>query len=268
MSDIYLTWASNINENNFPEYAVYFSSVCKHSNYGKKICLTDSLEEKYNSYFSSLGWEIVSSGAENILRDRHFAYWQYLCSCSPYDYVMISDSRDVLLQGNAIKEARFYQQNVILTSEGFPHRDSPFNMMDQLIAQQGVPERPFADWPVVNGGVILGLCGAVRNFCYMVWSAAIRARMTGTDQGIINYLYNHLREDKNYFLADPKCCNLCITGEGVKHKLIPFSPEWCDGKICLGEQPYFIFHQWERTEFREAVLQEYSVEHILPPCKI
>lgn len=265
MSDIYLTWASNVTGDNFPEYNVYFSSVYKHSSYGKKVCLTNSLDEK----FRPSGWEVIDVDCKmsHLLRDRHYAYWKYLCGCSPYDYVMISDSRDVLLQGNAIKHARMRPEGVILTGEGFTHRESIFNMADQLHAQQGVPEVPYFDWPVVNGGVILGLCGPVRNFCFLVWSTAMRSRVLGTDQGIINYLYHFLREDGNYFLSSPVDSDLCVTGEGVKYNFVPYSVS--GGKICMSDgQPYLIFHQWERTEFREAVLQEYSANLILPPCEI
>ena len=47
MKNLFLTWASKINESTWPYYQVYFDSVSRINKDDDFVCLTDSLEEKY-----------------------------------------------------------------------------------------------------------------------------------------------------------------------------------------------------------------------------
>lgn len=264
MTDLYLTWASNVTDENFPEYLVYFKSIPRNS-YTEAICLTNSLEDKYRRQIEKTGCRVVTSEAQVdfLLRDRHLAYWQYLCKNPDHDYVLVSDSRDVLFQDDPIFYSRrnLYAKNLVLTSEGFPHRASEFNMVDQFHAQANVQDfgKRYMDWPVVNGGVILGKAPCVRSFCFLVWNTCLRSLGGCTDQAIINYLYSFLRDDPEYFLADPNTCRLSLTGEGVKHGLLDIQPVLINNRLCTPDkEPYCIFHQWERTLFKQQILNHYA----------
>lgn len=270
MSDLCLTWVSNCNDSNFNEYLVFFKSLReKQSRFiGDTVVLTNSLEDHYRQQLRSLGCLIYDVNQfqpppkiDWVVRDRFFAFWQYL-SQREYEYVLISDARDVLIQESpfVFMRGRLWRHSVALTSEGFPHRVSPFNMVDQLDTQRNVRDfdQKYMDWPVVNAGVMIGRSEALRNLCFLIWTNTVRS-MAGTDQAALNYLYSYLRMDKAYFLADPHHCPLAVTGEALRHRLLNIEPIHHEDQICMPDgRPYFIFHQWDRTEFRDQILQRYS----------
>lgn len=206
---------------------------------------------------------------ENVLRDRWLHYWKFLSTQHDYDCVLISDSRDVLVQGDPfLFLRRSWKHNLIVTSEGFHHSESQWNMVDQFEAQKSVGDfnRNHFFWPVVNGGVVLGRNSFVKNFCFLVWSSVVRTHRACTDQGVINYLMSYLKEDPEYLVADPHESLLCITGEGIKNNLLKFTPMFQDGKICNSDgQPYILFHQWDRTIFKEEILSRHGARSILSP---
>lgn len=260
--DLYLTWASNCNEANFPEYLVYFKSLKKFKNTADAVCLTNALEDRYRGELKQFCHVVQSeTKIEWIVRDRFLAFWEYLCKHPEYNYVVLTDSRDVVFQGDPLRYMRgvSHRYQLALTSEGFSHRQSEFNLIDQFEHQRSVRgfDHNYFDWPVVNGGVILGTLAAVKNFCLMVWSNTVRS-VSGTDQAAINYLYQYLKRDSECFLADPHTSVLSITGEAVKHQLLQFSPVYQNNSLCTTQgDPYLIFHQWDRTEFKESILRQY-----------
>lgn len=258
MNDLFLTWASNCNNQNIEEYLVYFQSLKDKVRDADVVCLTNNLSHEHEQKIALTGCLIrrIDLPCENVLRDRWLHYWKYL-STQKYDCVLISDSRDVVVQDNPFLFLRRSNHQIILTSEGFQHSESQWNMVEQFEAQKSVCDfnRNHIFWPVVNGGVILGRSDFLKNFCFLIWSAVLRTQAHCTDQGVINYLMSFLQEDSQYFIADPHESLLCITGEGIKNKLLKFEPSFRDGKICNSDgQPYILFHQWDRTNFRDEIL--------------
>jgi hypothetical protein len=270
MSDLFLTWASNCTNQNISEYLVYFHSL-KNKAYGSEVvCLTNNLAPEHEDEIKATGCRVkrLDLPCENVLRDRWLHYWKYLCSTSvDYDCVLISDSRDVLVQGDPFLFLRHaWKSKLIVTSEGFHHSESQWNMVDQFEAQKSVGDfnRNHFFWPVVNGGVVLGRSSFVKNFCFLIWSAVLRTRGACTDQGVINYLMSFLKEDPEYSIADPHNSLLCVTGEGIKQNLLKFKPIFHDGKICNSDgQPFILFHQWDRTNFKEEILSRHGARRIL-----
>lgn len=264
MSDLFLTWASDCTEENISEYLVYFKSLKNKARDADVVCLTHSLAPEHAFKISALGCRVKQvASCEWVLRDRWFHFWDYLSSHSDhYDCVLICDSRDVLVQGDPfIFLRRSWPKKILVTSEGFNHIDSQWNMAEQLEAQKSLPVelRNYVFWPVVNGGVVLGRIQPVRNFCFLVWSAVMRNTAACTDQAVINYLMSFLKNDPDYRICDPHDSLLCITGEGVKNSLLKFVPIFKDGKICNSDaQPYILFHQWDRTIFKQEILNQFS----------
>jgi len=264
MSDLFLTWASNCADHNISDYLVYFKSLKNKSHASEVVCLTNNLASEYECLITATGCQVkrLDLPCKNILRDRWLHYWKYLCSISTeYDCVLISDSRDVLIQGDPFLFLRqACKSKLIVTSEGFRHFESQWNMMDQFKAQKAVGDfdRNQFFWPVVNGGVVLGRSDFVKNFCFLIWSSVLRTCVSCTDQGVINYLMSFLKEDPEYLIVDPHSSLLCITGEGIKQNLLNFTPLFHEGKVCnLDGQPYILFHQWDRTNFKEEILSRY-----------
>lgn len=266
MSDLFLTWASDCTEENFSEYLVYFKSLKNKSHDADVVCLTNSLKPEYEAKISALGCRVkhVSSDfpCEWVLRDRWLHFWNFLTARADwYDCVLICDSRDVLVQGDPFRFLRCSSKNLIVTSEGFNHIDSSWNMIEQLEAQKPLGDfnRTYVNWPVVNGGVVLGRNSCLRNFCFLMWSTVLRNKAMCTDQGVLNYLMSFLKNDPEYLVVDPHDSPLCITGEGIKNNLLKFSPTFKNGKIhnSVG-QPYILFHQWDRTFFKQEILNLHS----------
>lgn len=271
MTDLFLTWASKCDNHNISDYLVYFKSLKNKAVASEAVCLTNDLAPEYESEISATGCRVkrMDFPCENVLRDRWLHYWKYLSSRHDHDCVLISDSRDVLVQGDPfLFLRRSWKNQLIVTSEGFHHSQSDWNMLDQFEAQKSVGDfnRNHYFWPVVNGGVVLGRNSFVKNFCFLVWSTVLRTHGACTDQGAINYLMSYLKEDSEYLIADPHDSLLCITGEGIKNNLLSFSPPFKDGKICNSDgQPYILFHQWDRTIFKEEILSSYGARSILAP---
>jgi hypothetical protein len=269
MDDVCLTWISKCTPDIVHNYLVYVRSLQACNFSGHIVILTDDMSESIKILFKAAGcliedirsWD-KSIRIDYLLRDRHLAFWQYL-NRQQYDYVLITDSRDVCFQVNPMPYLRrcFWNKSLILSSEGFMHRESPFNMIDQIEAQRNVRDfdHKYVDWPVVNGGVIVGRAEFVKNFCFLVWTNCVRAKGSCTDQGIINYLFNYLQHDSGFHLVDPNNDPLVVTGEGIKCELVPVT--YKDDLVCMPDgRPFYIFHQWDRVEgMGQSILNRHSL---------
>lgn len=263
MSQLVLTWVSNCNQNNFPEYKVFFKSLRATGYSDEIVILTNSLDPEYREEFKKFDCVIQDVDPQiqvyYILRDRHLAFWNFLNTNKHlYKKIIIADARDIVFQKNPFDVQ--IVQNITLASEGFLHRDSAFNCVDQLHAQRVVRDfdHKYADWPVINGGFIYGTNEAIKNFCFLIWSNSVKTAAGVTDQAVINYLYNaYLRHDDDYYVADPHKSSLILTGEAVKENLIQVYQKY--HQICMNnDEIYYVFHQWDRTIFAKEILQKYS----------
>ncbi len=191
-----------------------------------------------------------------IIIDRWLYFYQVLCA-REYDTVLLVDSRDVYFQGDPFLHAT---DRVLLSSEGVLHRNSSWNSEDQKMSQESLKLNiPFSDWPVVNGGVVLGPAKKVREYCLLLYLQALGSA-TRTDQAAINRLWNiYLKHDPDYALADPNGDTFCVTGETIKRDSMSRPTLFRHGKMCSPDRtPFALFHQWERTEYRDEILRTYD----------
>lgn len=194
--------------------------------------------------------------SENIMIDRWLFFYQILCSAS-YSHVLITDSRDVYFQDNPFKYAT---EQVILSGEGVPHKESEWNTAFQKRNLESL-ELSFdiADWPVVNGGIVLGPVRKVRDYCLLVYTNA-RKNITDTDQPVIGLLWNTLlRHNPDFALAEPGTSALCVTGDTLKEQKLA-APIFFEKGIVLNSSrvPYALFHQWDRTIYRDEILRMHN----------
>ena len=193
--------------------------------------------------------------SENIILDRWLYYYQILTNAQ-YENVLLIDSRDVYFQTDPFVYAN---NTVMLTSEGLTHAESEWNTEDQKLSQQtlGMHDE-FSSWPVVNGGVVLGPTAKVRAYCLLVYTNA-RKSATHTDQAAINRLWNlYLSHDSDYSLADPNNDSFCMTGDTLKTRNIKVPTQFVRNQITTAAgKPYALFHQWERTEYRDTILHAF-----------
>ncbi|MEI7488047.1 MAG: hypothetical protein WCJ72_11685 [Chryseobacterium sp.] len=259
MKNLFLTWASKINESTWPYYQVYFDSVSRINKDDDFVCLTDSLEEKYIDKIVinyNCRIQFVKTKTKNIFTERWLAYWNFLKNKS-YENVFISDSKDVFIQEYPFEILKSEKVQLVLTKEGFLHKESPFNMKDQLNLQVdfGDTIENYTDWPVVNAGVCCGKYPLIFDFCFLMWSNCFSHKKC-TDQAVLNFLISKIKEDSRYHITDPNHDSFCLTGEVLKEKFLIFEPTIENNKVMSNTNyPFSIFHQWNRTKFAELILQ-------------
>ncbi len=256
--NVFLTYASNINEKNWIQYQVYFHSVCKIIGNNKAVCLTDNLNYEYEKKIKELNFEVLYCPQKNkkIFTNRWYAYWNFFQN-HHFDKVIITDSRDVLFQYDPFSFCPEYSIGVV--SEGFDHKSSPFNMMDQLNLQKNQLDNleTYVDWDVLNGGIFLAYHKYFSDFCYLMWSNCL-GRPSCTDQAVLNFLYNGLKKTGKIYVFDPRKDIFCLTGEAEKENLLPFNASFQNGFIQNENgQKFCLFHQWDRTKFSNEILKTF-----------
>jgi len=256
--NLYLTWANNIDDLNWNQYQVYFSSISKIKFNNKFVCLTDGIDSKYISKIEEYGCEIITEPRKNkkIFTNRWYSFWKYL-SKSDCDKVIITDSRDVLFQHDPFSYCPEFAVGVCC--EGFEHQSSSFNMIDQMNLQKNQMEdlENYTDWCVVNGGVCISYRKNIIDFCFLMWSNCL-GRPFCTDQAVLNFIYNNLKSTGKMYLFDPRKDSFCLTGEAEKEFLLPYDVQMIDGLIENQKKDRFcVFHQWDRTKFSNQILKRF-----------
>jgi hypothetical protein len=149
------------------------------------------------------------------------------------------------------------------------HLVSPWNMMDQFKCQRPLKSYQFDQqmWPVINTGTIVGTQTEMKDLFFLLWTNCVRVTdlknndllvPSCTDQAVMNYMYHaFLHEDRRYKLLEPQKNVFCVLGEAVLRNYLDPAPEFKDGKLHYPNDgyPYVIFHQWERTKYREDILK-------------
>ena len=69
---------------------------------------------------------------QKLILERWYYYYLFLCT-APYSHVLLTDSRDVYMQGDPFD---FATDKVLLCGEGFTHAQNSWNMEDQAAAQR------------------------------------------------------------------------------------------------------------------------------------
>lgn len=252
-----MTWASGEEFLKSSSIQVFINSIKKNVKNTHVVFLTHDMSQEFEK--SLYPFEVIRIPADNvhlIMRDRFLAIHDYLAR-SNFQYVLLSDCKDVLFQGNpfsAINRENF----VWLCDEGLTHKESSWNAMNQVIIQQDVKEfqRDFMDAPVINAGLIMGSRENIKNLSLMIW---LHNQMTShlvSEQGNLNYLQFFLTKDPVYEIKSPFNCNYALTGEAVVQGKI--TPALHNGQVCLEDIPYLIFHQWDRTDFKDMIHERFE----------
>jgi hypothetical protein len=149
---------------------------------------------------------------------------------------------------------------LMVFGEGMTHRESEWNLIDQFKYQMRFEEyqEDFKEWDVYNPGVIIGSPNRVKQLCFTMFQAML-GRDDCSDQAAFNYLLNGPM--KHWFEVDrvmPQTSWACLTGEGVSKGHV--KPTLRDNMIenPKSDGPYRIFHQWDRTEYKQFILNKYK----------
>jgi len=274
MKNLLLSWASGGWFCNLPEFKVYLKSISTCGFEGDVIFFTHDMPEDTRKQIHGYGYKIIDIDPKKVSyvnRDRFLHYWEFLTTRHQnYQHVIHTDSKDVYFQEDPIKwlekdatafhKLLFNRPYVALVPEGMIHSVSPWNMWDQHKCQQGLYSytADWQEWPVINSGTIAGSSSEMKELFMLIWSNAIRITDANqcTDQGVLNYLYHtQLHKDCAYQMLPIEDNHFCATGEAVCKKYLREYPTFNDNKLIHPNgRPYAIFHQWERTEFRDKIL--------------
>lgn len=243
------------------------------------VLLTHDVPEEARDRLEALDVHVVDIPAKDmhfLYRDRHLSFYHYLNDHGhKYNYVLVSDCRDVVFQANPFEwvgewKSRFDNINgykgfldhfVILMAEGFKMSQSGFACIEHFEFERDVP-RPYLKedrnrW-VINGGTFLGTPRALQDFHFLVWMTTMKTIGRCTDQATINWLMYYLDDDDTYQTSFPQHDNLCMTGEGVKEGAL--EPILKDGVVFNPKgKMYYMLHQWDRlNELKEQILAQYG----------
>lgn len=210
---------------------------------------------------------------------RWLAYWKFLNDIDndpfrvPYHHVLLTDAHDVLFQENPFdvmsclmgdQDLGLHRDFVALGAEGPHYRGCGWNIPDmenlmRALSQTG--ESAFALWPIINASIVLGTHARVRDWCARIAALTMAVEKFGaTDMAVTGWLYSR-------FLIHENWIDLCLpderfvaTGHSIAHGRFPVQVSWENGKLSGPRGVYSIFHQWNRTQFKDEILATWGRE--------
>jgi hypothetical protein len=192
----------------------------------------------------------------------YYAFYDLLTKYGQeYDYAMYIDTRDVVIQKNPFDYMNAHtEKDLFLVCEGMKVGENSCNnnWHNLLSSTQLFPNPEGHNNLITNGGTI---GGKVKDFMYVLLLAITnsnrKASAPVTDQCVYTSLYPYLKDLKHVDYCHPYTSEFCATGEAIKWGNIKVN---FDGKQVLNQenQPYYIFHQWDRTEYADAMRNNFK----------
>lgn len=257
MNNALITFVQGDNYVESIDSEIFLTSLSKFKSF-KKVVLTKDISDKNLDYLSKYFDEVVpvTNPIMNGARDRFMSYYLWLNNnLDKYDYVMHVDFRDVIIQKNPFEFMLSHpEKDLFVCSEGMKEKESNWNTNDLLYYHSFLQYHRdnFNDYYVLNGGTIGGKPFALSQIFLMLWTNSNRISRSNTDQATLNYLYPYFKSNPKIMVCHPYEDNFCATGEGIKWGNVSVT---FDGKnVCnLNNEPYFIYHQWDRTVMAEEI---------------
>lgn len=206
--------------------------------------------------------------------ERFFHLWHFLNARGlEYDYVTVTDTRDVVFQSDPSKFVEDRARNLIASCEMMRYEDEPWNNQNLMQAFGAFFHNEYKRMLICNVGIIAGNTQYVRDLMFMIFQMSVNRPIPIVDQVV----YNMLLQQKPYsnsvivtFNYDGWAVNLGVTEEAIKSGQgdlgvsIQRSPALLDkyrenyigkqpymredGIVCNAEgNPFIIVHQYDRT---------------------
>jgi hypothetical protein len=242
-----------------PDLEVTLKSLQKLTGF-KKIVLTSGVKEANSAYLAQYFDEVTPVKNPDIthcVSDRFLSYYLWICdNHDKYDNLFHIDCRDVYFQKNPFEwMAQFPEKNIFITTEGFVQSYSSWNRNEQTTLQSTMRvSYDFMNNWVLNSGTIGGKTAVLSQLFLNIWSNTNRKDIRITDQAIVNYFYPQFVSDPTVMITDATKDDFCLIGESVN---------WADVECHwenemahdLKGNPYYIFHQWDRTYLKDTIMQ-------------
>lgn len=238
---------------------IYFKSLKKINN-ADKLVVVNNISDSNIKILEKI-YDII------VFKEAPFYYIYYKVFdvlaeyAQDYDYALYVDSRDVIIQKNPFDYFASKPENdLFLVSEGMKVMENKCNLSwhNLLSSTQIFPNQSGEHNLIINGGTIGGKVPDYMNMLLLAMTNSNR-KSSGviTDQSIYTSLYPYLQRMKNVEICHPYSDLYCATGEAIKWGNIKVN---FDGKQVLNQdnQPYYIFHQWDRTEYAETIRNNFK----------
>jgi hypothetical protein len=228
-----------------------------------------------------------SNGAPHV--ERFFYIWNYLRQNDEYDYVITTDTRDVVFQSDPsdwINEYIFVGfQSLIASCEGMKYDDEPWNSNNLKEAFGPYFHNVYKDMPICNVGTIAGEREYVQDLLFMLFQMSINRPIPIVDQVV----YNVLLQQRPYsdFVkvthnTDAWAIQLGVTVEAIKSgagdigmsvaqdpsKMILYQTKYFDDQPSLDDEgnvvnkdgkKFVIVHQYDRTHaWKNKIMEKYD----------
>lgn len=263
MKNLLLTWASGDVFCRSADFKVYLESTREHIS-SDKVIVTHDMSQEIEESLAKYDFQVYRVNPSEVgypITDRHLHFWRFLnLHQNEYQYVLHTDCRDVVFQSDPFK-FKMAHPFITLTDEGMPPSSSGFHLIEQFRFQKDIPDifkKDCRQRGIINGGVVFGTLQEVKNHLFLLWSMSIKMTSDVTDQAALNYLVHYLQEDPVYHISTPTQENFCLTGEGTKNGFVPFSFKQDKFYQLKTDDVYAIVHQWDRTEFKNQILDIYN----------
>lgn len=263
---VLMTWSSGNSYEFETQTSLFLNSLEKINLDCRKIVFTTEMSLNLRKKFK--GFEIIDIDpfeVQDILRDRHRIYHNFIKANLHEEIVLICDSRDIVFQKDPFSWPLTENNKnlVFLFSEGWDHEKSSWNTQDQKNFSMNITDKINVKADVINGGILLGTASGIGSITQKVYNTTSHAHKRGqycSDQAALNYLCHHSKEDTNNLRVVKPNQGFVAHGEAIKQKLFDTKHDFVDGKIINLEtnDPFYLFHQWDRTEYAEAIIEQYQ----------
>lgn len=179
------------------------------------------------------------------------------------EYVLFTDSYDVIFQSDPFEYISKFDQELFLTSPGFKVNEQwpDRNWQEYFNKSAGVP-LDFNEDKVLNGGIIAGKINAILNFYAFVASNLNRNGSNIVDQTVFLYYYQLMKDRNIVKIFDTRTDNFIYHCQNEYFFNREEKPNVIDGKIYTSTgELYCIWHQWDDIGY-VAELDEYGKVYI------
>lgn len=228
-----------------------------------------------------------SNGAPHV--ERFFYIWNFLReNGSDYDYVITTDTRDVVFQSNPTvwidETVNGGYDGLIASSEGLKYEDEPWGNNNLREAFGPFFHNIYKSSIIQNVGTIAGEMAYVRDLLFMIFQMSINRPIPIVDQAVYNILIEQkpLKEYVRFTTnIDAWAIQLGTTAEAVKagfgdigmsvaqnpSNMILYQSKYQDEQPDITEDgfvvnhkgnKFVIVHQYDRTAWKQKIMEKYD----------
>jgi len=195
-------------------------------------------------------------------------------------YVITTDVRDVVFQTDpsawlerAVAGASDRQAGrltLIAGSEGLKYKDESWGNNNLYQTFGPYIHHTYKENTIYNVGTIAGTHDAVKDLTMMIFQMSINRPIPIVDQAVFNFLLQQSPYRATTLFADPDASAWACQGgtlmdpakiAGFRPKLLCPEPLFDAEDTCVltsRGQKYCIFHQWDRTQFKDEIMRKYA----------